>query len=203
MKYNLILIVAFAILLTLSSCSDKGPGCAPDRTEYFFIKPEEKAVLPYKGFDTIKMKHSSGAIHTFIAGPLDSGYNITARATSPDCANNIFEYRQGYKISFSAVNYKSPIIVSLTNAYTSGSAELDIIHKNGITFNTIATLDFPPPPSPRYDFDSLLINGKMYYSIQLIYQDDNDHSEKLFYNSKFGILKFDYSDGETWERIHN
>ena len=202
MKYNLILIVAFAILLTLSSCSDKGPGCAPDRTEYFFIKPEEKAVLPYKGFDTLKIKHSSGAIHTFIAGPIDSGFNITARSTSPDCANNIFEYRQYYSINFVSSSTKNHITTFIENNSSYGSALCKMNFQNVDYFIGTSTFTLPPPRKGYYDYDSISINSISYKYVRKIYPNWEENTNNyVLYNREFGLLKVTLSNGETWERI--
>jgi hypothetical protein len=200
MKTFAFILCSLLTTILLSNCGEQKITCAPDSHEYYYVSPKAKAVIPYKGFDTLKLKHNSGEEYTFYAGKMDSVFYIDARSTGADCANNIFEHRQGYRLEFIADNYPNLLTVSLTNAYI-GSSQFEITLKKGIVFNTIATLDFPPPPSPKYDYDSLLINGKVYYHIQVLYKSTQNHADELLYNTEYGILKFIYSNGETFERI--
>ena len=199
-KTKHLFLFSFLSLILLVSCGERKIDCALDSHKYFYVSPKVKAVIPYKGYDTLKLKHSSGEEYTFYAGKMDSVFYINAKSTSPDCANNIFEHRHGYRLEFTSDNYPNLLTLSLTNAYNE-SSRFEITLKKRIIFITSALTNLPPPPSPVYDYDSLLINEKVYYHVQVLYKSTQDHSEKLLYNTEYGILKFIYSNGETFERI--
>jgi hypothetical protein len=201
MKTLAFILCSLLTTILLSNCGEQKITCDPDRHEYSYVTPEDKAVLPYKGFDTLKLKHSSGEEYTFYAGALDSAFYINAKSTSPDCANNIFEHQQGYFLDFQSSNYPQPLKVSLARSFAYGGARLEITLKKGVTYKTTASLYIPPPPSRYYDFDTLIINNYKYFNIRLIYKDNVDKKNILYYNRDFGILKIEYSNGETFERI--
>jgi hypothetical protein len=145
-KTKHLFLFSFLSLILLVSCGEREYPCDPDRHEYFYVSPKAKEVIPYKGFDTLKLKHNSGEEYTFYAGKMDSVFYINAKSTSPDCANNIFEHRQGYLLDFLSSNYPQPLKVSLARSFAYGGARLEITLKKGVTYKTTASLYIPPPP---------------------------------------------------------
>ena len=194
--------ILYLLLTTilLSNCGEQKITCDPDSHKYILVKPEEKAVLPYKGFDTLKLKHSSGEEYTFYAGKMDSVFYINAKSTSPDCANNIFEHKQYYKLDFTSSNISSPslsILVGLTGPLNFSMLNINL--KNNL-FEGNAT--FPKYPNPNY-IDSVNIQGKTYNKVLKLYQNLKIGSDNyVLYNAEFGVLKFVLQTGETWERVH-
>jgi hypothetical protein len=200
MKTFAFILCSLLTTILLSNCGEQKITCAPDSHEYYYVKPEEKAVLPYKGFDTLKLKHSSGEEYTFYAGKMDSVFYINAKSTSPDCANNIFEHRQGFVIHFKhQVNtiYDIAYQMYIPSYYSSSTMVSVLFQKNKFEFDT----DLYKFPSNNTNvFDSLNINGFFYYKVTKAVSKSSSNNY-LLYNSNYGILKIVLSNGETFERI--
>ncbi len=194
------LLTALHIPLLLSNCVERKNMCEETKHYNYFVKPEDKAVLPYKGFDTLRLKHSSGAEYTFYAGAIDSLFTITAKSTSPDCANNIIQHMETSLLEFNTLPKTTTIEIGLYREEY--ATRLQITMDKVIYHSRTSDLPLISPRPNFFDYDSLVIQGKEYKNIRKVYQNSNITSSVfILFNRDYGILKIVKANGETFERI--
>jgi len=193
--FTLTLAGTFLFQSCNKNSSSNGSGCGPQTNTYYYISASDKALIPYKGTDTIKLQCNGGQIATFIGQGKDSGL-VKTYAGSYDCPASLIENLQYYKTKYVSANYSLPLIIKQSFLYGAGGSYV-IINFDNNEFSRGAFVF----AGSHYDLDSLIIGTKTYTKIQFLPLTNNYQStDKVYFNVQYGIIKI-ISQGKEWNLV--
>lgn len=194
----IVLLFPFMGLYLFSCIPDNGTHC-PDQpaTVKVDLPKYEKDKIPYTGKDTLMfIRKTIGDTHTFIGQGMKSGYDLKptnigdaeCRSTQGDALMEFVKY------TFVSSTFNSPIVLQMYHRNYPVNSWIEIRFNNKM-YETPA-IDLSNPL-----YDSIQIGNKMCYNANRfaddLYPDSKDYY--VFYNAKYGILKFRFQTGEEWE----
>ncbi len=207
MKSDFTDLILFPVIMLwiclLTGCSQEDDyDCSNIKKHYAYVSAEEKELFPYKGYDTIVFKVSSGHIVHFYGSGIDSGSFVKSYSLNDHCHATDYHYNQFFVVHFTSPDYTGKLDFYIKKEYDGGSTYL--MAKFNYSYYTVGAGAFKlPPPHPAfYDYDSLEINGRTYRYIQSCSNNDGSiQDDFVLLNREFGLLKIHTEDGETWERV--
>lgn len=181
-------------MLYLTSCwGDR--NCGPDFEVTYDIRNDLSEPLKvYHGYDTLVFKTETGILHTFISGPLDSGYNDFTYRHDDYCPTKEIMHKQYKRYFFYSNSYQNQIEY-LVKETKEGDTFFHIII-NRHDYCTSAIL------SGFNKIDSIDFNGVVYHQVLPIYRDYSFSSKELVYFTKAdGIIKIIFDNGKTLTKV--
>lgn len=210
-QYGLYVLLStvWVSIATLSSCNlfpKEEPYECPDRTDYYQLSEDQKRILPYTGYDTIRFVSNTGDTLTCIGQ--GKQYFSTQKFepySDPGCGNHgTYSNYEAYKIEFvdAIQNEKIELIhydFALTGRYKGGST-IYVTYKNG----NGATSDYQiSRPTASNFLGSIEISGLVYNNVTKAESDPLDTAQFVLVNKTDGILKIQLNNTESWEFIQN
>lgn len=213
------MIIAFIALLGLSNCNPKDDGdeCKNFPTEYYKLTDEQKAMLPYTGYDTISMVNNTGdTIRCIGTGKQYFNTREFELYANPECAaqgKGTEMFYEAYKIEFvdSVKNEKIELAQYFNYMFTKSIWTYNLIEvkykdwggrffvyadhiSNKDAYNYIGDVTVN-----NYSFNKTnkAYRYNDYYRIPL------DSASFMYINRNNGILKLQLNNSETWELIPN
>jgi hypothetical protein len=193
-----ILSTTFVLLglacIFLYNCKTK---CRDITRSYYDFSEADKKVSPYYGKDTLRFRSKSNMLNILYGSGVNDTYdNRETQSETSDCPGDRYSYPTYATTYRNSTSTGKDIYLKLY--YDPADAQPYIyITFNGKIFKE-HTGQLPPPPSPSYQLDSLLINNKMYFQIRSI--NGNIAGDTLFYNREVGILRI-VAGTETYQRV--
>ena len=196
-------------LTTFASCNlfpKEEPYDCPDRTESYQLSESQKRILPYTGYDTIRMVSNTGDTLNCIGR--GKQYFTTQRFepySDPGCGNSgTYSNYEAYKIEFvdSFKNEKIELVhyeQAVVGRYKGGSTIYVSLQGGGG-----GARDYQISLPGAYNFlGSVEIQGIVYSNVTKAESDPLDTAQFVFMNKTNGILKIQLSATETWELLGN
>lgn len=185
MKKLLVAIVLLCLLTTYFSCRKTGIA------NKYFLTDEMKSQNPFSGGE--KLYYVSDSAEQFILSGGERSNEILKVPLGNDLSYyNLYEF---YKIQFtSGVDFgfyfdmhinRDPIFFIDFHCENKGKS---------FTFILPLSEDITP------NIDSLQIQGQWYYNVFVAEEEKAvNRAYKLYYSTKYGVVKIDFSDGSYWE----
>jgi hypothetical protein len=196
-------------IATFTSCSlfsKEEPYDCPDRTDYYQLSESQKRIIPYTGYDTIRMVSNEGDTLTCIGR--GKQYFTTQKFeaySDPGCGNHgTYSNYEAYKIEFvdSVKNEKIELVhceQAVVGRYKGGSTIYVSLHEGeGGTWDDQISL-----PGAYNFLGSVEIQGIVYSNVTKAESDPLDTAEFVLINKTNGIIKIQLSNNEIWELIKN
>ena len=205
-----IMLIAFIALLGLSNCnpSDDGDECRNFPPQYYKLSEEQKAMLPYTGYDTISMVNNTGDTINCI-GTSKQYFNTREFEfhINPECAaqgKGTESFNEAYEIPF-IDTYKNVQIDLSHYRYNlindkKRANDVQVVFA-GAGF-CITDWHISNKGVQSYVGDAM-VQGIICKDANKVpnYTDRNDTLSYMLINRSQGILKMQISNIETWERI--
>jgi hypothetical protein len=202
-----IMLIAFIALLGLSNCNpnDEGDECRNFPPEYYKLSEEQKAMMPYTGYDTINMVNNKGdTIHCIGAGKQYFNTREFELYANPECAaqgKGTEMFYEAYKIEFvDSVKNEKLELIHYKYAPNYGISGIDFKFKNERFF--ILDYNISDIRASNY-INSVEINKRVYLDVNKVQSNLSDTLKFIFINKSNGILKLHLNQVNTWELIPN
>ncbi|MCB2201181.1 hypothetical protein KQH26_00280 [bacterium] len=166
----------------------------------FYLTTEEKAQIPFKGFETITFIDDSNNL--FVLSGDDRFNQIMQQDECINCRDYYIFERES--ISFRNNNYELRLVVgSGVNAnHFSIGYDIDELSFHS---NLISPLSKETLSNNEVYYDSLIVNNKSYnnvFSDSLTHQGSiniDPYPIRYYYSKEYGIIKIDFEDGSVWK----
>ena len=185
----LLLVIVLSCAFLFQSCTPPGSSpCGPQSINYYYINATDKALIPYKGTDTIKLQCNGGQIATFIGQGKDSSFDKIFAGTA-DCPSTAIHNRQYYTTKYACSNYSLPLLVNLSFPTSDYTSYLSVTFDNKVFM------------TPVYDLSviqfqkNIIINGKQYFGYGMI--SSNNNTDTIYFSKDYGIVKM-ILNGNSW-----
>jgi len=185
----------YLFVIILIACA----SCKKPVGEYY-LTAEEKAQIPFKGYETFTFINDNNNTYSVTGeGRINQTYE------SPECINcrdySIFERDWVY---FNNDSYRISLVQNsgrTKHYFTIGFVTYGVDFEGSF----ISPLSRESLKENEVFIDSLFLNNRMYHNI---YSDTLTHigmiefdpyPVRIYYSTEFGVVKFDFSDGSSWE----
>jgi hypothetical protein len=195
MKNTFLFGTILIILIVFSTCRKP--------VEEFYLTAEEKAMIPFKGYETITFISDSYGIEKLVA---DNRVDEIKKYYTDHTERNYIQYEDSY-INFSNEKYSLGLFMSSypfppkSIAFSFGYTD----RKN--YFHSF--FELMGKDSPNKFLDSLFVIGSwipdVYYdTMEYVHLEPSPDSllvfpVKSYYSKQFGVVRIDFSDGLSWE----
>jgi hypothetical protein len=185
------LTLLFIISCIYSSCSK---DCEKLKvTKYLY--QEDKDLIPYKGNEVLTFLHvNTGDTITFIG---ESNWKTYYNTTYSGIDCSVEEKWEGRGIAF--VDHLTNKIIYINNRKTQNWTTLEIDFENNYFLIGLVSL------GGNYEYDSLLIQNKIYYNISKFSNENLSPTPTDYYayfNKSNGLIKLELENGDIWELIN-
>ena len=191
-------VVLFSVMLIFQSCHLDGKyDCPKQQTFYQYLDTGLVSKIPYKGYDTLTFVRTSvGDTFTFYGTGFTSGFNERSYTRDMNCPDDISrcEFKQ---IIFVSPKFTDAITINLFFRNYGEAETLLINFRKQNFYDRFQTILHGP-----FTYDSINIVNTKYYDVNKITDFEYPNSSAFFvlYHVK-GILKFKFTNNETWELV--
>jgi len=182
----------FSILLYTGCRPDDGNPC-PDKPDvsYNYLSDADKAKVPYYktgGYDTLVYVSNTGDSAVCVGQGVQQYFNIQYYQSNPACRPNARknEFNEFKFVSNSSLEnidivfYKDFI---LPPSWLWSGKVITISISNVIYSGSMTRIE--------YFIDSIELNNKKYYQLQIFYENNSIIHQKLYYNNQIGVIGFE------------
>ncbi len=169
-------------------------GCCVGGSETrIYLKPEEKACVPYQKDQIIEFTDNNNVTHTFKV-TLDYSYlEQTSYSSKFNCNQDITstEIRQ---TKLEDTNHNMTFILELT---PQGGG--NFWYDKNLTIKMNNSLTAQVPVYYPASIDTISFNGKLYKEVYSVdFYTNQGYAAKLYYNKEFGIIYFEDEQGKKY-----
>lgn len=181
------------LILVITSCNKV--------IDEYYLSQEMKSQIPFEGYEQITFINNNGGLEIINAGERINDIYESQEGN----IHNVYKYIQEKEwITFE--NDNSELVLKNSSSKAGDYLTLTFT-TNGQSFS--GSLYSPlNAESLRFDeqyHDSLIVNDAVYYKVfsdSLMYtipSPELPHPNRIYYTTKYGVIKIDYTDGTTWE----
>lgn len=202
--FTLIILNSLVLLHSCAPTEDDPVTCENSPPSYYSLTADQKAITPYKGFDTIRMVSNTGdTIHCIGKGKQFLNTRVFEQHPHPTCAGYGKEkFYEAYKITF-VDSVKGKTIELMHYDYypeppysTFSVVSVDFLGGRGLT------VDYRISNSNAYNFiGNIQLRGREYYSVTKAESEPVNQNEFVLINRANGIIKIQLNATESWELI--
>lgn len=181
----------------LSGCIPQEPECREQKTVTNNISPFERARIHYKGNETLIFVRNGTDTHTFVGTGIINDYGSNSAYFDHECPPDLAKIEFA-AVTFQSSTFSSPIFYRVAIEKYEESPRILINFNSQNFYNVFISVI---TGTPKYD--SLIIAGNTHHSLYFLSEITYPPTENyyLLMNNTTGILKFKFTNGETWELI--